>query len=91
MDETNALNIKGKPYQIKITFIDSLKNEFQWIVTKNKKGHYKIDTLAQHYSNWQINSFSLNDIEWKMDSENWDEVYLMICEGVRRIKKVEYR
>jgi len=85
------LKIEGKPRQIKIDLVASMcDNKYRWICNKNDDGDWKINTMGYAYSNFQC-KYLKDDVEWEMDSGNWDEVWKMINSGTSLIDKIQYR
>ncbi len=57
---------------------------------KNSEGDFKMNGNGQALSNWQM-KYAKDEIEWKADEGNWNEVFEMINTGTRLVCEVRSR
>ena len=77
--------------QIKIDLVSVMcDNKYRWIAKKNDDGDFVINTGRFAYSNFGI-PHHVDDLEWAMDADDWDNVFAMINEGTVKVHKIQYR
>lgn len=65
-------------------------NRYIWTIKKNEEGDFKINTHGSAFSNFQT-KHSRNEIEWKADDSDWEDVFKMINSGTEKIESIRSR
>lgn len=85
------LEVKRNAREVIINLVSCMcDNRHKWTLKKNGEGDFKIYTHGFAFSNFST-KYDRDEIEWKADELEWDEVLKMINSGTSRIESVRSR